>query len=205
MAGRLHPDELQPGLDVERVRSAFCPLDKDQNETSNRAFFSVWNPLGFGLLRYYVNAPCSLDGRGFHFFGEGWKKGGKGIIFFIMGLTIGLMPYYFAGWLISGANQAVSGSYPWPEALKRAWPLIQTNLPVATGITPCLYPDFKTTLTLIPGIALPFTFIYLLVLGTVTAARGFHHLKELPERKWLTLNSLMSFWESPGSVCSSSP
>ena len=156
-------------------------------------FFLSGTLLGLAFCGIMLMLPVLLMVGAFIFFGEGWKKGFKGIIFFIMGLTIGLMPYYFAGWLIPGANQAVSGSYPWPEALKRAWPLLQTNLPVAMGVTPCLYPDFKATLTLIPGIALPFTIIYLLVLGTVTAARGFHHLKELPKKKWLTLNGVDVF------------
>lgn len=149
--------------------------------------------LGLSFCSIMLMLPILLMTGAFIFFGENCRKGLRGILFFLIGLAIGLMPYLFAYWLIPGANQAVSGTYPWPEALKRAWPLVQNNLPVAMGIKPCLIPDSKATLSLIPGIALPFTIIFLFILVIVTITRGFHHLRELPKRNWLSLKGIDIF------------
>ena len=148
---------------------------------------------GLAFCSIMLMLPILLMSGAFIFFKGDWKGGFKGIICFLAGLTIGLMPYFLAGWLIPGANQAVSGSYPWPEALKRAWPLVQKNLPVAMGITPCLFPDFKATLALIPGIALPFTIIYIIFLIMNTFVRMLHHVKQFSKKKGLTLDGIDIF------------
>jgi hypothetical protein len=149
--------------------------------------------LGLAFCSIMLMLPILLMAGAFIFFQGDWKRGVKGIISFSAGLIFGLMPYLLAGWLIPGANQAVSGSYPWPEALKRAWPLVQKNLPVAMGITPCLFPDFKATLALIPGIALPFTITYLIFLIIITFVRAFHLVQQFPKKKGLTLKAIDIF------------
>lgn len=182
------PTNYNPALMLSVFGLLLTLLARRKTRYQPWIFFLAGILLGLAFCGIMLILPILLMAGVFIFFGEDWRKGLRGFIVFSLGLAIGLMPYYFAGWLISGANQAVSGSYPWTEALKRAWPLVQHNLPVAMGITPCLYPDFKATQTLIPGIALPFTISYLLVLGIITAARGAHHFKKLLQNKWLSLN-----------------
>ena len=191
--GAYIPTNYNPALMLSGFGLLLTLLTRIKTRYQSWIFVLAGILLGLAFSGIMLMLPILLMTGVFIFLGENWGKGLRGIIFFLVGLTIGLMPYYFANWLIPGANQAVSGSYTWTEALKRAWPLVQNNLPVAMGITPCLYPDFKATLTLIPGIALPFTIIYFLVLVIVTTVRGFHHLRELAKKKWVSLNGFDIF------------
>ncbi|HMK66372.1 MAG TPA: hypothetical protein VK564_11290, partial [Thermodesulfobacteriota bacterium] len=158
-----------------------------------RLLFLAGILFGLAFCGILMLLPFLLMTGLFIIFDERGEKKFKGLLAFSLGLSLGLLPYFLAGWLIPGANQAVSGSYPWPEALRRSWSLLRHNLPVAMGISPCLYPDFKTTLSLFPGLALPFTIICLLTLGMVTILAGFQHLKKLREKKGLCLSGIDIF------------
>jgi hypothetical protein len=153
-----------------------------------RLLFLAGVLLGLAFCGIMMLLPFLLMTGLFIIFNKKGEEKFKGLLLFFLGLSLGLLPYFLAGWLIPGANQAVSGSYPWPEALRRSWSLLRHNLPVAMGLSPCLYPDFKTTLSLIPGLGLPFTIFCLLILGMVTILAGFQHLKKLREKKGLCLS-----------------
>ena len=187
------PTNYNPALMLSCFGLLLTLLSREKKDQQSWILVLSGILLGLAFCSILLMLPILLMAGAFIFFGENWRKGLRGTFFFLVGLAIGLMPYFFASWLIPGANQAVSGSYSWAEALKRAWPLVQNNLPVAMGIRPCLYPDFKATLTLIPGIALPFTITFFLILGIVTIARGSHHLRELPKKNWLSLRGIDIF------------
>ena len=187
------PTNYNPALMLSSLGLLLALLSREKKDHPSWILILSGMLLGLSFCSIMLMLPILLMAGAFIFFSEDWKGGVKGIISFIAGLAMGSMPYFLAGWLIPGANQAVSGSYPWPEALKRAWPLVQKNLPVAMGITPCLFPDFKATLALFPGITLPFTVIYFLILLWNTFARVLHHARQFPEKKWLTLDGIDIF------------
>jgi hypothetical protein len=187
------PTNYNPALMLAVFGLLLTLLARNKPPYPARLFFLAGLLLGLAFCAIMLTLPLLLMTGLYIFFSQDWKKGLRGLIPFCLGLTVGLMPFYLAGWFIPGANQAVAGSYPWPEALKRAWPLISQNLPIVMGITPCLYPDFKTTLSLIPGLALPFTIFYLLILGIVTLLRGGHHFTEFWRKKWFFLKSIDVF------------
>jgi hypothetical protein len=149
-----------------------------------------------GALAFGNNMLClPLVGMAwvFLFFNWGWKQGPGSALSFGTGFVVGLFPFLAAKWLIPGAHQAVAGSYPLATAFSRIWPLTLTNFPVVMGITPCFFPDFKSTFTLLPWSTGYFTAGYFLFLVLITLVRVIHHLKEIPKIKWLHLQGIDLF------------
>ncbi len=148
---------------------------------------------GLAFSNNMLILPMVLMAGAFLFFDENRKRGLRSTGLFGVGLMIGLWPYLVAKWLIPGAHQAVSGAYSWPEILPRLWSLVPKNLPVVMGITPCFFPDFKETFTLLPGAAFFLTVGYFHILVAVTLIRVIHHLRHLLREKWISLEAVDVF------------
>lgn len=109
---------------------------------------------------------------------------------FAAGVAIGLVPYLLAVWLIPGAYGAVSGTIPLTAALKRLWePALSSALTGVMGINPCLFPDNRHTLTLIPGFGKIFAVIWILILAAVTALRTARFIRRMATTRSITLEA----------------
>lgn len=109
---------------------------------------------------------------------------------FTIGIAIGLIPYLLAVWLIPGSYGAVSGTISLAEALRRLWgPALNSALTGVMGINPCLFPDNRHTLTLIPGFGKVFAVIWILILAAVTALRTAQFMRRISATHHVTLET----------------
>lgn len=106
------------------------------------------------------------------------------------GLAIGLAPYLLAVWLIPGSYGAVSGVASFSEAARRLWgPALNSALAGVMGVKPCLFPDNRNVLTLIPGFGKAFAVIWILILLAVTALRIFRFFRRITSSGRITLEA----------------
>lgn len=107
---------------------------------------------------------------------------------FAAGIAIGLVPYLLAIWLIPGSYGAVAGTTSCAEVLKKLWgPALNSALTGVMGINPCLFPDNRHTLALIPGFGKVFAIIWILILLAVSALRMVRFIRRAVETRVVTV------------------
>ena len=110
------------------------------------------------------------------------------ILAFAAGAALGLIPYLLVLWLWPGANEGISGIVSLSEALRRVWGLaLNSALAGAMGITPCLFPDGRHKLVLIPGLATGFAVAWIAIMAAVTAIRTRCFVGRISKSRRITL------------------
>lgn len=117
-----------------------------------------------------------------------WQRALIALPAWLLGVGIGLLPFLLARWLHPGAHAAVGGTLPWRITLQRLWaPTCTHTLPGALGINPCLYPDDKTRLDLLPDIGFLFAIFWFLVLLTLALLRLLALIRQVRTERRLRL------------------
>lgn len=105
-----------------------------------------------------------------------------------LGLVLGLLPFFWAGWFIEGAHQAVTSQKPLAEIANQCFhPVLSSLLPGALGANPPVFPDFEAHLGQQPWLRLLVSGLFLGVLLTATIARGHSLIHQIRERRWPVL------------------
>jgi hypothetical protein len=96
---------------------------------------------------------------------KGWARIGHALLFGLCA-GVGWLPYVAARKLYPGAYDAVSGSWPLPEAAGRIWaPLMNHVLPVACGIQSTVFPDNQRHVEWLPWLTDMWPFLWLALMG----------------------------------------
>lgn len=122
--------------------------------------------------------------------GRGWKDALRRTPAFLAGAFIGIAPYLLATYLYPGAYDEVCTTIHPFKALAHLWsPLLTWTLPGAFGINPCVFPDTKKTLDVLPHGARVFLAFWALVLLAATALRAWSFVRRTARTQWPSLEA----------------
>ena len=128
---------------------------------------------GLAFSNHMLAVPIVAVACAYALAGPRIEKPLRALALFALGLFAGLAPYLLAIWLIPGSYGSVSGVISPGEALRRFWGMaLKSALAGAMGITPCLFPDNKHLLRLIPGAEQVFAAAWLLIMAAATILRA---------------------------------
>ncbi len=107
---------------------------------------------------------------------------------FAAGAVLGLLPFGLALWLSPGSYAGVSGTVPLGLALRRVWGLtLNSALPGAMGIAPCLFPDGRARLWNAPWANAAFAVAWSAALAALTILCAVRIARSIRAGRRLTL------------------
>jgi len=118
--------------------------------------------------------------------GRSWKKTITGTLSSILGLAMGLAPYFIAKQLYPGAHAAVSGTVDLSTAFSRIWePAITYTLAVAHGMITPILPGWKTYLGVVPEHYLyVFGYFWTFLIGVALVYAIVRFFRRMIKTKW---------------------
>lgn len=117
--------------------------------------------------------------------GRNWRQAVTATPSFLLGLALGLAPYWAAGIEYKGANLALQGTRSLAAALRAAQNYAITHtVPGAMGVTPPLFPDFEPALQSFRWLAAPAGVAWLVALAAATFLRALAFCRRLARDFW---------------------